>query len=197
MPSPAWEAALEVRQPDGGGPPRLLGRFPYRAVATVADRGRVRKERFEPRAFRYAIEQPDRVIHLLVGHSYDRPLAVRAAAGAAIVSTLALSDDDDALSFEAELPPPERQPTWMRDALLTIDEGLMTGVSPGFTVPPPSAVANAENLEPEPGNPGVAIRVISAAVLHELSVVTRPAYDGAAVSLRDDRRARRGRYWWL
>ena len=38
---------LEVRA--DGGRMRISGRFAYRATATMADRGRVRKERFEPR----------------------------------------------------------------------------------------------------------------------------------------------------
>ena len=50
-----------------------------------------------------------------------------------------------------------------------IRAGLAGGVSPGFRVPPASVVANAEAFEPEPGNPGVQVRVINQAVLHELS----------------------------
>ena len=38
----------------------------------------------------------------------------------------------------------------------------------------------------EPGNPAVGIRSIRAAVLREFSVVTNPAYDDAAVELRND-----------
>ena len=57
-----------------------------------------------------------------------------------------------------------------------VDAGLIRGVSPGFRVPPASAVANAEELVDEPGNPDVQIRQINQAVLYELSLVTRPAY---------------------
>ena len=66
---------LELRQRG-----RLLsGRFPYRSTATVRDRGRVRKERFDPGAFAFAVEDETREIHLLAGHSYDRPLASKRA----------------------------------------------------------------------------------------------------------------------
>ena len=51
-------------------------------------------------------------------------------------------------------------------------------------MPPPGAVPNAETLVPEPGNPGVQIRVINEAVLREFSVVTSGAYETAGVELR-------------
>ena len=65
-----------------------------------------------------------------------------------------------------------------------IGAGLMVGVSPGFRVPPLDVVPGAETLEPEPGNPGVSIRVIREAVLTELSIVTRPAYPDTGVATR-------------
>ena len=86
------------------------------------------------------------------------------------------------------------------DAERAVAAGLMVGLSPGFTVPPASAVPDAERLEPEPGNPGVQIRVIRAAVLREFSVVTAPAYADAAVDLRADdfgRAPNRRRRLWL
>ena len=60
----------------------------------------------------------------------------------------------------------------------------MGGVSPGFRIPPPSVVQGAEVLKPEPGNPSVMVRHIRAAVLYELSIVTRPAYADTEVELR-------------
>lgn len=157
---------------------RLTGAFPYRSTATIRDRGRVRKERFEPGAFRFAVEDPDREIHLLSGHSYDRPLASRSR------GSLELEDRADALTFAAELPDEAARPTWMRDTVLALEAGLIGGVSPGFAVPPASAVPDAEGLEAEAGNPGVQVRVIRAAVLFELSLVTRPAYGETEVDLR-------------
>ena len=173
---PIFEAGeLEVRQ--RGGARVLHGRFNYQSMATLRDRGRVRKESFAPRAFRFAIEQePERRIDLLVGHDFGKPLASRKA------GTLDIRDGDDAVEFEARLP--DDPPSWVIDAERAIAAGLMTGLSPGFTVPPKSAVPDAERLEPEPGNPGVQIRVIGAAVLREFSVVTSPAYTDAAVDLR-------------
>ena len=171
-----WPVELELRQ-EGR---EIAGRFPYRSLATIAATGRTRKERFEPRAFAFAVQDATREIHLLAGHSYDRPLARKGN------GSLVLEDSDDALTFRATLPVEAEQPTYMQDALKEMRAGLVGGVSPGFQVPPASAVAGAEGLEPEAGNPGVFVRVIRAAVLFELSLVTRPAYPDTALDLRHD-----------
>ena len=167
---------LELRQRGGGR--SLSGRFPYGGRATVADRGRVRKEQFAARAFAFAVGDATREIHLLSGHSFDKPLASKRG------GTLKLDDRDDGLRFEADLPEEAAQPSWMRDTVMALNAGLVGGISPGFRVPPPAAVPNAEELIPEPGNPGVQIRVIRQAILFELSLVTRPAYGETEVDLR-------------
>ena len=187
---PIFEASkLEIRR--SGGMRILSGRFNYGSTATIRDRGRVRKETFEPRAFRYAIEDEARQIDVLVGHDYGKPIASRKA------GTLQIADGEDGVTFEAQLP--DDPPSWITDAERAVAAGLMVGLSPGFTVPPASAVPDAERLEPEPGNPGVQIRVISEAVLREFSVVTSAAYTDAAVDLRAENMAtspmRRRRIW--
>ena len=67
---------LEVRrEPDGSV--KLAGRFPYGKTAVLSDggrRGRPRKERFAPRAFQFRVDDPEAEIHLLSGHSFDKPL---------------------------------------------------------------------------------------------------------------------------
>ena len=166
-----YPVELELRQE--GGRPVISGAFPYNNMATIARTGRVRKERFSPRAFDFAINQePDREINFLLGHSFNRPLASRRA------GTFQLEDGPDAVRFEAHLPAESDQPSWVRDFLLAHRAGMLRGISPGFSVPPRSVVANAEEAIPEPGNPGVYIRQINAAVLGEFSAVTRPAYEG-------------------
>ena len=188
---PVFEASkLEIRR---SGDKRILtGRFNYGSTATVRDRGRVRKERFEPRAFRFAIEDETRQLDILVGHDFGKPIASRKA------GTLEIADGDDGVTFEARLP--DDPPSWVVDAEKSIAAGLMVGLSPGFTVPPASAVPDAERLEPEPGNPGVQVRVIREAVLREFSIVTSAAYADAAVDLRAEdfgRAANRRRRLWL
>ena len=190
MEYPIFDGALEIRRSGSG---RILtGRFNYGSMATIRATGRVRKERFEPKAFRYSIEQDtERRIDILVGHDYGKPIASRQA------GTLKIEDGADAVTFEARLP--DDPPSWVIDAERAIAAGLMTGLSPGFMVPPTSAVPDAERLEDEPGNPGVQIRVIREAVLREFSVVTSPAYQDAAVDLRsgEPRPAPRRRRLWL
>ena len=169
----------------------LTGRFPYNSMATVSDRGRVRKERFGSRAFSYAIDE-GREINLLDGHDLAKPLASRSA------GTLELVDADDALTFRAELPEVDDQPTYMQDLVKRFRAGLVGGISPGFRVPPRDVVPDAETLVPEPGNPGVQIRVINQAVLFEMSLVTRASYRETDVDLRHetpDERPRRRRLW--
>ena len=156
----------------------LSGEFRYGEYATMSDRGAVRKETIDSGAFSFAIKDRQREINLLAGHSFDQPLASKRA------GTLQLDDDARGLKFRATLPPENRQPTWMRDTVLAVQAGLVGGVSPGFKIPPASAVPDAEVLEDEPGNPGVQIRRIRAAVLFELSLVTRPAYPNTEVDIR-------------
>ena len=166
--------SIEIRRGGGGG--RIFsGSFPYSKMATRSDSGRVRKERFAPRAFSFALRE-GREVHLLSGHEFSKPLAsVRA-------GSLRLSDSAKALSFEATIPATADQPTWIRDVVLSYEAGLMGGISPGFRVAP---IDGAEVLIPEPGNPGVMIREIREAVLFELSLVTRPAYGDTTVSRRE------------
>lgn len=197
-----WPCELEVRARGR----KLRGSFPYNREAVVSDRGRVRKERFRSGAFGWQIrafaelqkemaqvikssfdkarvevlreELARRNVDLLRGHDFDRPLASMIGGG------LKVEDSRDALRFEADLP--ENPPSWVEDTKKAVEAGLIRGVSPGFRVPPASAVANAEEFIDEPGNPGVQIRQINQAVLYELSLVTRPAYSASEVDVRSD-----------
>ena len=88
---------FEVRQE--GDSRLLLGIFPYSVQATVSDRRRVRKEMFEPYALGFAIRDLSRNIHLLMGHTYNRPPAVRAATGSNTKTTLKIKDTEKAVEF--------------------------------------------------------------------------------------------------
>ena len=173
----AFEGELEIRRV--GGASFIRGVFPYNKLGTINDRARVRKESFSPRAFGFAIEQePTRKLDLLVGHDFGKPIASRQS------GTLTIADSAEAVTFEATLPDDAMAPSWVKDVVLAIQGGTMVGLSPGFRVPPPGAVPNAERLIPEPGNPGVMIRQIDQAVLREFSIVTAGLYDEALVELR-------------
>ena len=186
----AHNGGLELRR-NRDGSVNLRGRFPYGEAATLSDggrSGRPRKERIAPRAFAHRVEDPDAEIHLLVGHDFDHPLASK------LTDTLELRDRDDALTFEALIGAAIADTQHGRDALAMIGAGLAVGLSPGFRIPPERAVPDAEEIEEEPddgsedenGQPrrGALIRTIKAALLFELSIVTRAAYQNATVEAR-------------
>ena len=127
-------------------------------------------------SLQYAIEDESRNIDLLLGHDFGKPIASRKA------GSLAIQDTPEAVVFEATLP--EQPITWIVDMERAIDNGLYQGLSPGFRIPPSSAVPNAVELIDEVGNPGVKIRQVNAAVLREMSIVQNPVYEAAEVELR-------------
>ncbi|NRP45543.1 hypothetical protein XMV225_002725 [Aliiroseovarius sp. xm-v-225] len=176
------DAGLELRAA-GDGSRRLRGRFPYGKRAVLSDGGRTgkpRKEVIQPKAFAYRVDRPEEEIHLLIGHSFDRPLASKQA------GTLILSDNDDALTFEAIITQEVQQTTWAQDFFNAYAAGLIRGISPGFRIPPKRAVPDADTVEEEDPAEGIAIiRNIWAALLYELSFVTRPAYDETEVEERN------------
>lgn len=179
-----WPASdLEVRQQ--GKRPIIAGKFPYKTLAVLSDRGTVRKETVMPGAFSYTLEDPTREVNLLFGHSFDKPLASRKA------GSLELRDTEEFLEFIATIPEGAERASHVVDALAMLGAGLVKGVSPGFRVPPKDVVANAEKLVPEPGNPGVMIRQLGALLLYELSLVTRPAYEASEAELRAMQQATR------
>ena len=195
---------LEIRA--RGDRRTLSGVFPYNKTATVRDRGKRRKERVRSRAFGWqlrrfqelqeelaqvikgGVEQTQREIieeqleranvHVLSGHSFDKPL------GDMLKGTARLTDSDDAVRFEVDLPDERDMPSYMLDVVKEIRTNRAGGVSPGFAIPPRNVVPDAEEFIDEPGNPGVQIRVIKQAVLHEMSIVTRPAYGSTEVDIR-------------
>jgi uncharacterized protein len=178
---PVFDAGLELRTA-GDGSRHLSGSFPYESRALVNSGGngrRPQKEEFAPRAFSFAVDDPERDIHLLSGHSFDKPLASRKA------GTLKLRDTDKALMFEAVLTPDIQRTTWAQDFLAAFAAGLVGGISPGFRVAPPEVVAKPEETtEEDPKEGNALIRTIFAAVLFELSMVTRPAYPATQANLR-------------
>lgn len=176
------DGGLEVRK-RASGALALRGRFPYNRAAVLTDggrSGRPRKEVIASRAFEYRVNRPDEDIHLLVGHHYGQPLASKSA------GTLRLKDGDDALTLEADIAPEMQEVSWVRDALAAMAAGLLVGLSPGFRIPPERAVPDAEKVEEEDPALGMAmIRTIFAALLYEISLVTRPAYPETQIEARN------------
>lgn len=172
-------SGLEVRAQNKC--PTIVGRFPYKALAVLSDRGTVRKETIEPGAFSFAINAPERDVHLLVGHSFDKPVASKKS------GNLEFNDTEEFLEFIATIPEGAERATHITDLLIMLGAGLIKGISPGFRVPPKEVVPGAEKLIPEPGNPGVMIRQLFQLLLFELSLVTRPAYEESQAELRSMR----------
>lgn len=180
------DGELELRR-SGDGATRLRGRFPYGKKAVLSDggrKGKPRKEIIAPRAFAYRINDPKEDIHLLAGHSYDRPLASRSA------GTLDIADSAEAVTFMARIAPELERASWVQDVLGALSAGLIKGISPGFRLPPERAVQEAEQVTEEPYDPsrdmyGAIIRTVLDALLFELSLVTVPAYDETQVEERN------------
>lgn len=180
----ATNCELELRAGRGKSR-RLKGKFPYKKRAVLSDggkKGRPQKEEFAPKAFAYRVEDKTQDIHLLLGHSYDRPLASRGA------GTMDIFDTEDALTFDAEITPEMVDTTWAQDFFRAFASGLIGGISPGFRIPPPSAVPadQAEQVtEEDPALGRALIRTIFQALLYEISLVVIPAYKETVVEERN------------
>lgn len=180
------DGGLELRRRDSGAL-SLQGRFPYGKRAVLSDggrSGRPKKEVIAPGAFAYRVNKPDEDIHFLVGHSFDKPLASRGA------GTLDLTDSPEALIFTALITQEMQEVSYVRDVLASIAAGLTIGLSPGFRLPPKRAVEQSERVEdegfdPDNGEHNAIIRTVLAALLYEISIVTRPAYSEAQVEARN------------
>lgn len=176
------DGGLELRR-QASGAVTLRGRFPYGQRAVLSDGGRTgrpKKEVIASRAFGYRLDREDEDIHFLVGHSFDKPLASRSA------GTFDIVDGDDAVTFIATITQEMQDVSYVRDILASISAGLTIGLSPGFRLPPERAVPQSERIEDEDPAEGMAvIRTVLAALLYEMSVVTRPAYPKTQVEARN------------
>ena len=157
----APSGGLEARAEDDGSV-SLTGTFPYGQAAQLAPG---RSEVFAPGSL-----EPRSDTYLLSQHEFARPLASTAA------GTLEVRQADDGLQFEARLSPEVANTSHGRDAVALIRSGLAVGLSPGFRVP-----AGGERVERRNGE---LVRTVTRAELHELSIVTRPAFEQAQVEAR-------------
>ena len=97
--------------------------------------------------------------------------------GRSSAGTLRLSEDAKGLAVEIDLP----DTTDGRDAAALIERGDVTGMSFGFRVLREEWDETGETPK----------RTILAVALHEVSVVSEPAYDGASIALRSLEQARK------
>ena len=118
------------------------------------------RERINRGAFTKSLLENDQVC--LWGHD-TRYVLGRKSAG-----TLILREDDKGLYFEVELP----NTTWARDLKESVDRGDIKQMSFGFKVVRENWLDNKETLKEY----GMPIREINEITLHEISLVTFPAY---------------------
>jgi HK97 family phage prohead protease len=157
----AAQGGLEVRA-ETDGSVRISGRFPYSQAAQLAPG---RSEVFAPGSL-----EPRQDTYLLSQHEFARPLASTSA------GTLEVRQEQDALAFTAILSPEVAGTSHGRDAVALIRSGLAVGLSPGFAVR-----QGGERVERRGDE---LVRTVTRAELHELSIVTRPAFEAAQVEAR-------------
>ena len=93
---------------------------------------------------------------------------------------------EEAVTFDAEITAEMAETSWARDFFIGFAAGLVGGISPGFRIPPPSTVPDAEKVtEEDPALGNALIRTIFAALLYEISLVTVPAYKETEVEERN------------
>ena len=174
------QARAEIRRGGRG----IGGSFHYNRNRVTSATGRKRKQRIAPGAFRFALEDPDREISLLLGHNYDQPLASK------LSGSLQLEDTREALRFDVDTLPDTSYVNDYRAAIAT--GAAVFGVDALFQIPPDTVIPNAVEIVPDTENPEVEVELIHAAVLTALTVVTRqPRGNPGAVE------PRRRRQIWL
>ena len=160
--SPSYPQSVitEVRASGDG----LTGAFFYNSDVHISDSGKVRKQRFKPGAFAYALTEPDREITLTLGDG-SRQLASKQA------GSLILKDTPQALKFEVKRLP---KTSYARDFLELLKAGSAApAVVPIFSRVPKSMSKDSDFDEEEKGNPGVFRRVFNSALLTGLSILLR------------------------
>lgn len=128
------------------------------------------RERIKSGAFTKSLAQDDQVC--LWGHD-TRYVLGRKSAG-----TLILREDEKGLYFEVELP----NTTWARDLKESVNRGDIKQMSFGFKVKDDEWIDD-EDIIKEYGMP---IREVKEIVLHEISLVTFPAYPQTNVRDKND-----------
>ena len=118
------------------------------------------RERINRGAFTKSLLKDDQVC--LWGHD-TRYVLGRKSAG-----TLILREDDNGLYFEVSLP----NTTWARDLKESVDRGDIKQMSFGFKVVRDNWLDNKDTLKEY----GMPIREVEEITLHEISLVTFPAY---------------------
>jgi HK97 family phage prohead protease len=121
-------------------------------------------ETIAPGAFGRSLKSRNNV-RMLVNHNPEKPLASTRS------KTLRLSEDSTGLLVDADLP---GDVTYARDLSALLKAGVVDAMSFGFTVPRGGDSWNEDGSQ----------RTLNSVRLHEVSVVTFPAYPATSASVR-------------
>jgi HK97 family phage prohead protease len=135
----------------------------YAAVFNSASEPLPFTEVIAPGAFARSLKSRNDV-KLLVNHDTGRVL------GSTRANTLRLIEDENGLRAEADLPPT----TDGKDISILLQRGDIRSMSFGFTVPAGGDSWNADGT----------VRTLKSVRLHEVSIVTFPAYEATSASVR-------------
>jgi HK97 family phage prohead protease len=163
---------LEIRQ-SGKGPPTLIG-YPIVANAMSDPINGQFREIVHPDAIRSAMgRKPD--VRALIDHDPGKVL------GRTTAGTLTLVPDERGLRFECQLP----NTSYAADLAESVRRGDVSGMSFGF-----DARRDSWQDQVLPGGKRTSVRTLHDLDLHDVSVVTFPAYPDANVALRSLERHR-------
>ena len=214
-----FDGQLEIRQE--GDTPFLTASFPLNKTATVSNRGRVRKERFNSGSMSWQVREFQKLqteMSQVISRGLDDFMARRRydelddaldkrnthllvghdfnrPIADMRTGNLHIEHTPDAVHLRADLPLVEDQPSWVVDAVKGVRGGQMHSVSPGFNV----SSKGSERLVAETGPGNALVREILDSAVYEYSIVSRPSYPGTTVDTREDNPLvipKRRRYWF-
>lgn len=139
---------------------KVSGTYTYGQTETVSDKGRNRKRRVRPGAFKVSIDDPQQEITLSLGRNPQNAIASKMA------GTLDLKDTAKGLIATVRRPPDTQS---MRDFESQVESGMDAHLVPLFREIEDGGYSDI----PEPGNPDVLIREYDALKLYGLALVIR------------------------
>lgn len=156
------EVSFELRAVEGSAEAGMTF-IGYAAVFNSASEPLPFTEVIERGAFARSLKSRNDV-KLLINHDTGRVL------GSTRAGTLRLVEDETGLRAEADLPPT----TDGKDISISLQRGDIRSMSFGFTVPAGGDSWNADGT----------VRTLKSVRLHEVSIVTFPAYEATSASVR-------------
>jgi Escherichia/Staphylococcus phage prohead protease len=165
-----FRSNLRVRKTSGG---LKVGGYAARYGVLSHNLGNF-KERIAPGAFDQILRSKPDVV-ALVNHDANKVL------GRTTAGTLQLRSDSDGLNFDCDLPNTQTA----RDLHASVVRGDMNGCSFAFTLGDGDDSFDEENDEEERGKRVIVRTIKNFSTLHDVSIVTTPAYPNTSVEPRN------------